>query len=314
MPRLPFGPVPSEKRQRQRQNAAARAAAARAAQQRRASRRRVIYGGGAVVIVVGVIALLVANSSGGSKKNASSTSSTSAPSTTVTTVPGSPPTAPVVPAGQTITQNPPPCPKADGSSPRASKFPGPPPTCIDPGKQYTATFDTTQGTIVVALDTTHTAGTVNNFVFLARYHYYDGSSFDRIDQSIDIIQGGSPATQTIADPGPGYTINDEGHFTTDSSGALHGPYTYSPGDIVMARGSGPKSASAQYFFVVGPNGSALNAQGTYVVFGHVTTGLSILQHIEKDLYEACPANAPACMGGAPNVAVVVKSITISPAS
>jgi cyclophilin family peptidyl-prolyl cis-trans isomerase len=315
--------VPSEKRQRQRENSAARAAAARAAQQRRANRRRGIVGGGAVIAVVAIIALFVVQSTGGgSKKNtALSTTKTTAQGVT-TTVAGttpttaaaatsSPPMAAPVPSGGSITASPPPCPNADGSSPRASHFASAPGTCIDPTKNYTATFTTTQGSIVVALDTAHTAGTVNNFVFLARYHYYDGSSFDRIDQSIDIIQGGSPSTQTIADPGPGYTINDEGHFTTDAQGNLHGPYTYAAGDLVMARGSGPKSASAQYFFVYGPAASQLDSQGTYVVFGHVTTGLSILQNIGNNLYEPCPASDQTCLGGAPKVPIVVKSVTIS---
>lgn len=297
--------MPSDKRQRQRENAAARAAAIRAAQRKRANRRRTIVAGGAAVAVIGIIALFIAQSTGGSGKK-------SATATTTTTVANqAPPLAPVVPAGLTITQTPPPCPKADGSSPRASHFAAAPPTCIDPGKKYTATFDTSQGKIVVDLDTEHTAGTVNNFAFLSRYHYYDGSSFDRIDQSIDIIQGGSPSTQTISDPGPGYTINDEGHFTTDSSGQVHGPYTYAPGDLVMARGSGPKSAAAQYFFVVGPNGSQLNQQGSYVVFGHVSSGLPILQNIEKNLYQACPSGDQTCLGGAPKVPVVVKSVTIN---
>ena len=110
--------------------------------------------------------------------------------------------------------------------------------CIDPTKTYTATFNTTEGKIVVSLNTSSVPQTVNNFVVLSKYHYYDGSSFHRIDQSIDIIQGGSPTTQDIADPGPGYTIKDEpaSKFKTDASGNLTGPYNnYTAGDLVMAR-------------------------------------------------------------------------------
>ena len=182
-----------------------------------------------------------------------------------------------------------------------------------PTKTYTATFKTSQGDIVVALDTAHVPATVNNFVVLSRYHYYDGSSFDRIDQSIDIIQGGSPTTQSIADPGPGYTIKDEpaSQFKTDASGALTGPFKYQAGDLVMARGSSADSGSAQYFFVAGPNASNLDGQGTYVTFGHVTTGLPILQNIEKNLYAACPAGSQTCLGGAPSQVVLVTAITIS---
>jgi cyclophilin family peptidyl-prolyl cis-trans isomerase len=318
--------VPSDKRQRQRENAAAKAMALRAAQQRRANRRKFIVVGGAIVLIVGIIALIVVQTTGSTKKPAAAPTTTAAPATTAVSAPvtvattpttqavGTPPVPPPDPAGATI-KGVTPCPAANGSSPRTTTFAQAPPACIDPGKTYTATFDTTQGTVVVALDTKDTAGTVNNFVVLSRYHYYDGSALFRLDQSIDIIQGGAPTTQSASDPGPGYKINDEGHFTTDSSGSLHGPYTYAAGDLVMARGAGPKSAAAQFFFVTGSAASALDSQGTYVVFGHVTQGLSILQNILQNEYAACPSTDAACgdgqLGGVPKVPVIIKSLTIS---
>ncbi len=300
--------MPTDKRQRQRANAQAKAAATRAAAKRRANRRRAVAGGLAVVVIVGLVAFLIGTSTGGSKKSASSTSTTTA--STAAAASG-PPKAPPVTGGQTLSGATP-CPTA--ASPRVSKFSQPPPMCIDPSKNYTATFTTSEGNIVVALDTSSVPQTVNNFVVLSEYHYYDGSSFDRIDQSIDIIQGGSPTTQDITDPGPGYTIKDEpaSKFKTDSSGNLTGPYNnYTAGDLVMARGSSANSASAQYFFVTGPKASALNSQGTYVVFGHVTTGLSTLQNIEQNMYTPCPSGDQSCLGGAPSRVVLVKSITIA---
>lgn len=128
--------------------------------------------------------------------------------------------------------------------------------CLDPGATYTAVFDTTEGEIRVNLDTGTTPGTVNNFVNLARNGYYDGTEIFRTDTSIGIIQGGSPHTNDASDPGPGYTIPDEG------SG-----FTYGPGQLVMARTNDPNSASAQFFFVATDAASALDGQGTYVVFG-----------------------------------------------
>jgi cyclophilin family peptidyl-prolyl cis-trans isomerase len=306
--------VPTDKRQRQRANAQAKAAAAAAASKRRANRRRAVAGGLAVIVIVGIVAFLIGTSSGGSNKSAASSSTTTAPasSTTASTaVAGAPPKAPPVVGGQTLTGATP-CPTA--SSPRVSKFAQAPPMCIDPTKTYTATFNTSEGNIVVGLNTSSVPQTVNNFIVLSQYHYYDGSSFHRIDQSIDIIQGGSPTTQDIADPGPGYTIKDEpaSKFKTDASGNLTGPYNnYMAGDLVMARGASANSAAAQYFFVTGPKASALNAQGTYVVFAHVTSGLPILQNIENNLYTACPSSDQTCLGGAPSRVVLVKSITIA---
>ncbi len=55
-----------------------------------------------------------------------------------------------------------------------------------------------------------------------------------------------------------------------------GPFTYEPGQLVMARSQGPNSGGAQYFLTLGPDVSALDSQGTYVTFGQVTEGLDVL--------------------------------------
>ena len=137
-------------------------------------------------------------------------------------------------------------------------FDAAPQKCIDPTKQYIAVFDTTEGKMRVLLDTANTPGTVNNFVNLAKFGYYDGTTIFRTDTSIEIVQGGSPHTNDPSDPGPGYTISDEGTG-----------FTYEPGQLVMARSSGEDSAGAQFFFVAGDAASNLDAQGTYVVFGNI---------------------------------------------
>src|SRR5207247_5504109 len=107
--------------------------------------------------VVGVLAALIAALSAGgnkSKKTETSTPTTAAKAAAFTYGTGA-------------------CPKVDGSSPKTLKFSTAPKRCIDPAKTYTATFDTTEGTVKVALDTKKTPGTVNNFAVLSRYHYYD---------------------------------------------------------------------------------------------------------------------------------------------
>ena len=168
--------------------------------------------------------------------------------------------------------------------------------CIDPSKTYTATFETTAGQVVVELDTERTPGTANNFVALARSGYYDDTLLFRTDPSIGIIQGGSPHTDSPSDPGPGYTIPDEG-----------GSFTYEPGQLVMARSQGPDSAGAQFFFSVDEAVSALDGQGTYVVFGDVVEGLDVLEKILAS-HEDQPDNP---LGGAPNPEVTVNDVTIT---
>ncbi|NBN89798.1 MAG: peptidylprolyl isomerase, partial [Actinobacteria bacterium] len=172
---------------------------------------------------------------------------------------------------------------------RVTTFEKAPPMCIDAAKSYTATFDTSEGKIEVALDTAKTPKTVNNFVVLARYKYYDGTTIFRTDQSIDIIQGGG-LTNT-ADPG--YTIEDEG------SG-----YKYVEGDLAMARTMEPNSAGGQWFFVTGPKASLLDSQGTYVNFGKVTSGLDVVKGI------LALNSGGGDLGGAPSRTVSINSVTI----
>lgn len=182
------------------------------------------------------------------------------------------------------------CPAADGTAVRTTNFTKAPPMCIDAKKSYTATFNTSEGAIEIALDTTKTPKTVNNFVTLSRYKYYDGSFIFRTDLNLDIIQGGGESNTDD----PGYTIEDEGNG-----------YTYTEGDIVMARTGEPNSAGGQFFIVTGPKASSLNIQGTYVVFGKISKGLDVAKAI-------LGLNAGSGqLGGAPSRAVKITSVTIA---
>jgi cyclophilin family peptidyl-prolyl cis-trans isomerase len=190
--------------------------------------------------------------------------------------------------GKTLTGDTP-CPKTDGTEERVTKFEKAPPMCIDATKTYTAVFDTSEGEIEVILDTEKTPKTVNNFVVLARYKYYDGTTIFRTDPSIDIIQGGG-LTNT---DDPGYTIEDEGNG-----------YKYVEGDLAMARTMEPNSAGGQWFFVTGPNAAALDSQGTYVNFGKVASGLDVVKGI------LALNSGSGDLGGAPSRTVVVNSVAI----
>lgn len=199
------------------------------------------------------------------------------------------------------------CPAPDGSSDPVLKFDGPPPLCIDPDRSYAAVFDTSEGTVRFELDAAGTPGTVNNFVTLSRWGYYDDTLLFRTDPSIDIIQGGSPTANSPGDPGPGYTIRDEPPLSIDpDTRQLVGPYRYEPGQIVMARGPGPDSAGAQFFFTTGPNAALLDNQGVYVVFGTTDeAGLEVLQSII-----ALHVDREGGLGGEPSRPVAVWSVII----
>jgi cyclophilin family peptidyl-prolyl cis-trans isomerase len=299
----------TEKRARQKAGRQARIEAAQEAQHRAQTRSRAMSVVGIVVVVLALLGLGLfltrdRDTEVAAEDNPPTTSAdgaqiverngeptgTAAPAPAVVPPPG---------AGASITGETP-CPQADGTSERTTSFENAPPMCIDPAKTYTATFDTTLGTFTAALDAATMPSTVNNFVVLSRYHYYEGTSIFRIDTSLEVFQSGSPTTNNASDPGPGYTIKDEG-----------AKFTYVEGDLVMARSSGPDSSGAQYFVAYGPKVSALDTQGTYLKYGKVTEGMDVVKAIAA-LYLPFPADSPmAGLGGGPKDPVIVNSILIT---
>lgn len=102
---------------------------------------------------------------------------------------------------------PPECPPEDNEV-RHLQWTEAPPMCIDTEMDYTATLETSRGDIVIDLDTENAPETVNNFVFLARWHYYDNSEFHTVRPGLSVGAG-----DPIGDPpgtfDPGYNLNDE---------------------------------------------------------------------------------------------------------
>jgi peptidyl-prolyl cis-trans isomerase B (cyclophilin B) len=289
--------VSTEKRERQKTNRARRLAEAEEILARRRNRSRVItYGSIAVAIIVAVIiAAQLTKNDGSPEPAAEPAAQPELPAADEDSVVGD--SSFVYGSGE--------CPAPDGSDGPVLDFTGPQPLCIDPARDHVAVFDTSEGEIRVDLDTESVPGTVNNFVTLSRWGYYDDTLLFRTDPSIAIIQGGSPHTNSASDPGPGYTISDEPPFTENPDGSVIGPYRYEPGQIVMARGPGTDSASAQFFFTTGTEASRLDGQGSYVVFGTTDeAGLAVLQSI---IGLHVPGGT---LGGAPSRDVTVNSVTI----
>src|SRR3954453_18030916 len=90
---------------------------------------------------------------------------------------------------------------AEAEKKERKSYDHPPEMKIDPNKKYTATIDTTKGKIVVELFAKEAPKTVNNFVFLAKEHFYDGTIFHRVIPDF-MIQGGDPTGTGRG--GPGY--------------------------------------------------------------------------------------------------------------
>ena len=292
----------TSKRERQRANRLRRIAQDEAAAKRYTTNRRIKRIGIAALIVAAAVVVVLYLQ----RDNPEGTAIVGVPNPEVIADPAEDAPAPEPDPAQTDEQTATGCPEVDGSSPRVIDFDGPQPMCIDPEAGYVAVFDTSEGEMRFELTAAETPLTVNNFVTLARWGYYDGTRLFRTDPSIDIIQGGSPHTDTAGDPGPGYTIPDEPAFDEDpDTGQLTGPYRYQAGQLVMARSAGRDAAGAQFFLTTGPNAARLDSQGVYVVFGNTDdAGVAVAQSIIA-LHE--PGGA---LGGAPSRDVTVHSVTV----
>ena len=178
-----------------------------------------------------------------------------------------------------------PFPELDGSAPRKQQFDSAPDQGIDPSKRYTATMETSMGTIVIALDAVNAPKTVNNFVFLAAHHYYDGVVFHRIINGF-MCQGGDPTGTGRG--GPGYKFEDEPV-----------KQRYQIGSVAMAN-AGPNTNGSQFFLISGPSGVNLPPQ--YNHFGQIVKGLDVLdamQRVDTDRSDR------------PHTDVVINSVTIN---
>ena len=134
---------------------------------------------------------------------------------------------------------------------------------IDPNKQYSAAFKTSRGEIVCDLFARDAPKTVNNFVFLAREKFYDGTVFHRVIDNF-MIQGGDPTGTGRG--GPGYRFEDE----------LDNPHKHQVGSLSMAN-AGPNTNGSQ-FFITHIATDWLN--GKHTVFGQVRSGQDVVNAIQ----------------------------------
>jgi cyclophilin family peptidyl-prolyl cis-trans isomerase len=147
------------------------------------------------------------------------------------------------------------------------QWPTPPAIEIDPKKKYKATLKTDLGDIVIQLFVDKTPKTVNNFVFLARAGFYDGTIFHRVIKNF-MVQGGDPTGTGMG--GPGYRFADEFHPSLKHS---------KPGILSMAN-AGPNTNGSQFFITHVPTSWLDNKHS---VFGEVVEGIDVVNKIpERD--------------------------------
>ncbi len=134
---------------------------------------------------------------------------------------------------------------------------------IDPKKNYIATFDTDKGEMVFRLWADKTPNTVNNFVFLAREGFYDGTFFHRVIANF-MVQGGDPTGTGRG--GPGYRFADEFHPDLKHD---------KPGVLSMAN-AGPGTNGSQFFITHVPTPWL---DGKHSIFGILIKGAPTLMSI-----------------------------------
>ena len=162
----------------------------------------------------------------------------------------------------------------------------------------TATFKTTEGTIVCELFEADAPETVANFIGLAEgskewnsrskkgAKLYDGTVFHRVIPEF-MIQGGDPEGTGMG--GPGYKFADE------TKGSQHN--FKEPGMLAMAN-SGPNTNGSQFFITV-TDTSWLT--GKHTIFGKVIKGYDVVEKISR---------LPRGSMDAPKTPVVIESVTI----
>lgn len=174
------------------------------------------------------------------------------------------------------------------SSSAPKQFSAAPAMEIEPSKHYTATIDTSLGTMTAELYPSDAPATVNNFVFLARQGFYDGVTFHRVIPNFMAQTGDPTGTGT---GGPGYRFKDE-------------PVTrnYDRGTLAMAN-SGPNTNGSQFFIVQQVYNPPTKA---YTIFGKLTDGLDTLDKI------ASSPNGPGKGGpNTPLTPIIITSIKIN---
>lgn len=164
-------------------------------------------------------------------------------------------------------------------------YAAPPQMVLDPAKKYSATIDTTAGTMTAELFASEAPKTVNNFVFLARDGFYNDVIFHRVIRGF-MVQGGDPTGTGRG--GPGYKFEDE-------------PVTrsYNRGILAMAN-AGPNTNGSQFFVMHADYGLPPN----YTIFGRLTSGEDVLDKI---------ATAQTGAQDRPTEPVKINSVTVSEA-
>ncbi len=152
------------------------------------------------------------------------------------------------------------------ASGRFLRWKKPPAMIINPQKTYIADFLTSAGRFQMTLFAKRDPHATNNFIFLAKHHFFNGDTFFRVIKTF-MIQTGDPLNRGTG--GPGYSWK---------GGLPHFPYQ--PGIVAMAnRGGNRNTNGSQFFICTGPASESLNVTPNYTELGRITRGMRVVEKI-----------------------------------
>ena len=156
------------------------------------------------------------------------------------------------------------------TAPAASSGTVPDPS-VAQARTWTGGITLTQGDLGIELDGAAAPQAVANFVTLANKGFFDKTKCHRLTtEGIYVLQCGDPTGTGTG--GPGYSWGPVENAPADN--------VYPAGTIAMARQSGNGSSMGSQFFIVYKDSTIpADAAGGYTVFGHVTSGLPVVQAI-----------------------------------
>jgi cyclophilin family peptidyl-prolyl cis-trans isomerase len=182
------------------------------------------------------------------------------------------------------------CPPEEGSNDPVLAFESRPPMCVDPSQTYIATVVTSRGEFTIELHTADAPQTVNNFVFLARWGFYQGAAFHRIVPNF-VMDTGDPVGPRGTGT-PGYELVTEPPPTSDPP--------YPPLSVTTVQSAQGVTHGSQFAIVLGAQGESGPRPVTR--FGEVTSGESTIREIEAT------GTHP---DGDPSTDTVIERITIA---
>ena len=163
-------------------------------------------------------------------------------------------------------------------------------------ENYTAVIDVENyGKITLTLDADAAPKTVDNFVKLAKYGFYDGLTFHRIMEGF-MMQGGDPE-------GTGMGGSDETIVGEFSANGYENSISHIRGTVSMARNGYDYNSASSQFFIVHKDSTFLDGQ--YAAFGRVTDGMDVVDKVCED---AKPTDDNGTIPASEQP--VIKSITI----